>query len=123
MFDFVKRFLPRPSPRITPEFDQAILQKLEGQGKKAQSVVAEPAEPLEIPSKPALPGFQGMIRFELTLSADGQVVAVQMDGAPFAQVGELEAWAHAWTFRPASLEGQAHACRMVFEVHWTPEAS
>jgi hypothetical protein len=47
------------------------------------------------------------------------VVAVQMDGAPFAHVAALEAWASSWLFTPAKMEGKAHPCRMVFEVTWS----
>jgi hypothetical protein len=47
------------------------------------------------------------------------VKAVAMDGAPFEHVQALEAWAHAWKFHPAILDGKPHACRMVYEVSWS----
>jgi len=71
-----------------------------------------------MPEKPALAGFKGMVRLELTIDDAGKVVSVQMDGAPYGQVSILENWAHAWSFTPALMEGKAHPCRMVFEVTW-----
>ncbi len=119
----MKRLLSRllgsePGTSVQPQFDDAVARRLEAAGKVPQQVQARPAEPLEIPPKPELPEFRGMIRMELTLDEAGKVVAVAMDHAPFDHVTELEAWARAWSFTPALLEGQAHPCRMVFEVHW-----
>jgi hypothetical protein len=122
MLERLKRFWnPHPSP-VEPQFDEAVRWKLEREGKHPNVVMADAAEPLVIPVKPRLDGFTGMVRFEMTLSAEGQVQAVQMDGAPFNQVAALEAWAHAWTFKPALLEGKPHPCRMTFEVQWSQEA-
>jgi hypothetical protein len=42
-----------------------------------------------------------------------------MDHAPFNAVAELEGWARSWAFTPAILDGKAHPCRMVYEIHWT----
>lgn len=106
----------KPTPPVAPQFDDAVARRLADAGKSPETVQAVPAEPLEIPKKPDLPGFQGTVRLELTLDEKGVVRAVSMDGALPAHVGELEAWAHTWRFRPASMEGQAHPCRMVFEV-------
>lgn len=107
------------SPPVTPQLDETVAARLAAAGQHPDRVAAEAAEPKEIPAKPALDGFRGMIRFELTLDAQGQVVAVQMDGAPYDVVTALEAWAYGWSFTPARLEGRPHACRMVYEVHWS----
>ncbi|HJU83551.1 MAG TPA: hypothetical protein VJ600_05030 [Holophagaceae bacterium] len=117
LLDFLKR-KDRATP-VTPQMDRTVAQRLAAAGKDPATVQATPAEPLEIPSKPLLPGFEGMVRFELTIDDQGKVRAVAMDDAPPAFVSELEAWAHAWTFEPARMEGKAHPCRMVYEVHWS----
>ena len=110
---------PAPQlPPVKPEFDSSVAQRLAAAGKDPNQVEAIPAELLVMPEKPALEGFKGMVRLELTLDQGGQVVSVQMDGAPFAHISTVEAWAHAWTFSPAMMEGKAHPCRMVFEVSW-----
>lgn len=114
---FASLFRRSPTP-VTPQFDEAVARKLAAEGKAPTTLVAEAAEPSHIPAKPTLPGFSGMVRFELTMDAEGAVKAVQMEGAPFDHVAALEAWAYAWTFRPALLEGKPHPCRMVYEVHW-----
>ena len=121
MLERLKRFLnPVPhQPHVEPQLDEAVRKRLEGEGKNLNALVADAAEVLVMPPKPVLDGFLGMVRFEMTLSAEGQVKAVQMDGAPFNHVSELEVWAFAWTFKPALLDGRPHACRMVFEVHWS----
>lgn len=103
---------------VEPHLDDAVARRLEAAGKVPDRVQAVPAEPLEIPAKPELPGFEGMIRFELTLDRAGRVDAVALDRAPSAQRRALEAWARAWAFAPARLDGEAHPCRMVYEVHW-----
>lgn len=103
---------------VEPQFDEAVARRLEAAGKVPEQVQAQAAEPLEIPEKPPLAGFQGMVRFELTVDETGRVAAVAMDHAPYDRVTELEAWARSWSFRPAMLEGKAHPCRMVYEVHW-----
>ncbi|MFN8011196.1 MAG: hypothetical protein U0P81_07310 [Holophagaceae bacterium] len=107
-----------PSPGLEPRFDEAVARRLEAAGKAPGRVQATPAAPLEIPARPPLPGFQGRVRFELTLDAAGKVSGVAMDQAPAAHRGTLEAWTRAWTFAPASLDGRPHPCRMVYEVHW-----
>ncbi|MBK8727057.1 MAG: hypothetical protein IPL96_13705 [Holophagaceae bacterium] len=107
-----------PGASVAPQFDEAVARRLEAAGKVPDQVQAQPAEPMEIPVKPTLTGFQGMVRFELTLDDTGRVAAVAMDHAPYDRVTELEAWARSWSFRPAMLEGKAHPCRMVYEVHW-----
>ena len=117
MLDRLQRFL-KPS-RVQPQFDEEVRRKLEGEGRNPQALMADAAEPLVIPDKPDLEGFQGLIRLEMTLSAKGQVKAVQMEGAPFMHVAKVEAWAYAWTFKPALLDGKPHPCRMTFEVHWS----
>lgn len=104
---------------VTPQFDGSVAQRLAAAGKDPATVQATPAEPLEVPTKPQLPGFEGMVRFELTIDDQGKVRAVAMDDAPPAAVAELEAWAYAWTFTPARMEGRAHPCRMVYEVQWS----
>jgi hypothetical protein len=103
---------------VKPEFDSSVAQRLAAAGKDPNRVEAIPAELLEMPGKPELEDFKGMVRLELTLDEGGKVVSVQMDGAPFAHISTLEAWAHSWTFTPAKMEGKAHPCRMVFEVTW-----
>ncbi len=107
-----------PGAAVEPQFDEAVARRLEAAGKAPGQVQAQPAEPLEIPPKPALAAFSGLIRFELTLDERGRVMAVAMDHAPFEHVTALEAWARSWTFTPAALDGKAHPCRMVYEVHW-----
>ena len=109
---------PKAAP-VTPQFDEAVARRLAEAGKSPDKVQAVPAEPLDIPKKPRLPGFTGTVKLELTLDEAGAVRAVAMDGAQPAHVSELEAWAHAWRFRPASMEGTPHPCRMVFEVSWS----
>jgi len=95
-----------------------VAQRLAAAGKDPARVQARPAEPLEIPPRPALPGFAGTVSLELTLDAAGRVAEVRLDGAPEAVAAELAAWARRWRFTPARLEGQAHPCRMVFQVSW-----
>jgi hypothetical protein len=106
------------TPLVKPEFDASVAQKLAAAGKHPHRVEAIPAELLEMPEKPPLAEFKGVVRLELTLDEGGKVVAVQFDGAPFAHISILESWAHAWNFSPAKMEGKAHPCRMVFEVTW-----
>jgi hypothetical protein len=118
MFARLASLFRRPTPPVTPQFDEAVARKLTAEGKAPATLVAEAAEPSHIPPRPVLPGFSGLVRFELTMDAEGAVKAVQMDGAPFDHVTALEAWAYGWTFRPARLEGKPHPCRMVYEVHW-----
>lgn len=115
---FFERFR-RARPSVTPQFDDAVARRLAEAGKRADQVQAVPAEALEIPKKPDLPGFAGTVKLELTLDETGAVRAVAMDGAKASDVGQLEAWAHTWRFRPATMEGKAHPCRMVFEVSWS----
>ena len=115
---FARLFGASPPPGVEPRFDEPVARRLEAAGKVPGRVQATPAELREIPSRPPLPGFQGMVRFELTLDTAGRVSDVAMDQAPAAQRGMLEAWARSWTFSPASLDGQPHPCRMVYEVHW-----
>lgn len=110
-----------PEPSLKPEFDASVVQRLAAAGKDPHRVEAVPAELLEMPVKPALPGFSGMVRLELTMNESGKVVAVEMNGAPFECVSALESWAHTWAFAPARMEGKAHPCRMVFEVTWEPK--
>lgn len=119
MLERIKRFLTPTPPRVEPQLDEAVRKRLEGEGKNLNALLADAAEPLVIPPKPALEGFSGRIRLEMTLSAEGQVKAVQLEGAPYNQVAELETWAYAWTFKPAFLDGRPHACRMTFEVNWS----
>jgi hypothetical protein len=109
---------PRP-PAVQPQFDEAVARRLEAAGKVPDRLQAVSAEPVDIPPKPGLPGFTGMVRFELTLDETGRVLAVAMDHAPFNAVAELEGWARSWAFTPAILDGKAHPCRMVYEIHWT----
>ena len=116
---FLDRFRGAKATPVTPQFDEAVARRLEEAGKRPDQVQAVPAEPLEIPKKPELPGFTGLVKLELTLDEAGTVRAVSMDGARPAHVSDLEAWAHAWRFRPASMEGKPHPCRMVFEVSWS----
>ena len=112
-------FRSEREPPVKPEFDAAVAQRLAIAGKDPNRVEALPAELLELPGKPVLTGFQGMVRLELTLDEAGGVRSVQMDGAPFDHVATLESWAMGWTFSPAKMEGKAHPCRMVFEVSWS----
>jgi hypothetical protein len=107
-----------PAPAPEPQFDEAVARRLEAAGKVPGRVQAVAAEPVDIPPRPTLPGFRGMVRFELTLDAAGRVSGVAMDQAPAAHREALEGWARSWTFTPASLDGQPHPCRMVYEVHW-----
>lgn len=116
---FSRWFGSKPSPPPKPEFDSSVAQRLAAAGKDPHRVEALPAELLEMPRKPLLAGFKGMVRLELTLDETGRVRAVQMDGAPFDHVAVLEAWATSWTFAPAKMEGVPHPCRMVFEVSWS----
>ncbi len=109
---------PPEAPPAKPAFDASVAQRLAAAGKDPSRVEAIPAELLGMPEKPGMTGFTGMVRLELTLDEGGKVIAVQMDGAPYAHVAVLEAWAHAWTFSPARMEGKVHPCRMVFEVTW-----
>jgi hypothetical protein len=109
----------RARPSVTPQFDEAVSRRLAEAGKRADQVQAVPAEALEIPKKPDLPGFTGTVKLELTLDEAGAVRAVVLEGAKASDVGQLEAWAHTWRFRPATMEGKAHPCRMVFEVSWS----
>ena len=115
---FARLFGASPSSGVEPRFDEAVARRLEAAGKTPGRVQATPAEPQGIPPRPALPGFQGMVRFELTVDSAGRVSGVAMDQAPAAHRGALEAWARSWPFAPASLDGQPHPCRMVYEVHW-----
>jgi hypothetical protein len=117
MLERFKRFLNPASPK--PQFDEEVRQRLEREGRNPQTLVADAAEPLEIPPKPHLDGFAGLVRLDLTLDAAGVVQSVQMEGAPFNEVAQLESWAYAWTFKPALLDGKPHPCRMTFEVHWS----
>ena len=117
LLDRFRRAEPRSA--VAPQFDEAVARRLAEAGKHPDKVQAIPAEAVEIPRKPDLAGFQGTVRLELTLDEKGAVRAVSMDGAPAAHVGDLEAWAHGWRFRPASMEGKAHPCRMVFEVPYS----
>jgi hypothetical protein len=115
LLDRFRRKTPDP---VKPQMDGTVAQRLAAAGKNPDTIQAAPAEPLEIPLKPALPGFQGTVRFELTIDAQGKVRAVAMDDAPPAHITDLEAWAYAWTFEPARMENEAHPCRMVYEVSW-----
>lgn len=119
MKQLLSRWFGSRQERVEPRFDEAVARRLEAAGKVPERLQAVAAEPVEIPPKPALPGFAGMIRFELTLNERGQVAAVAMDHAPFDHVAALETWARGWTFTPAVLDGKAHPCRMVYEVNWT----
>ena len=116
---FLDRFRRAKAAPVTPRFDDAVARRLLEAGKSPEKVQAVPAEAVDIPKKPDLPGFTGLIRLELTLDATGAVRAVTMDQAPPEHVAALESWAHSWRFRPASMEGQAHPCRMVFEVPYS----
>jgi hypothetical protein len=116
LLDFFRR---KAAPEtITPQLDDTVAQRLAAAGKDPNKVEAVPAEPLEIPAKPALPGFAGTVRFELTIDETGKVRAVSMDDAPYAHVEPLEQWAYGWRFQPARMEGKTHPCRMVYEVSW-----
>jgi hypothetical protein len=112
-------FRSDPVPRLKPEFDASVAQRLTAAGKDPRRIEAIPAELVEMPEKPGLKGFQGTVRLELTLDEAGRVHSVQMDGAPFDHVATLESWALGWTFTPAKMEGKVHPCRMVFEVSWS----
>lgn len=114
------RLLKRPSAPegLVPALDDTIAQRLAAAGKDPAQVQAQPAEPLDIPPRPALPGFVGTVSLELTLGADGRVTEVRLEGAPEGAAADLAAWARRWRFSPARLEGEAHPCRMVFQVAW-----
>ncbi len=114
---FFERF--RRAKPVKPQFDSSVAKRLEEAGKRTDQVQAIPAEPSEIPPKPALVGFKGTVKLELTLDDQGVVRAVAMEGARAADVTELEAWAHGWRFTPARMDGKVHPCRMVFEVSWS----
>ena len=116
---FRRIFGSRPTPKMKPGFDSSVAQRLAAAGKDPNRVEAIPAELLEMPKKPALAGFKGTIRLELTLDAGGKVVSVEMDGAPYSQVSTLEAWAEKWIFTAAKMDGKAHPCRMVFQITWS----
>ena len=119
--NFMNRlFRSKAEPGLKPEFDASVAQRLAAAGKDPKRVEALPAELMEMPQKPSLSGFAGLVRLELTVDERGKVVAVEMDDAPFEHVTILESWAHDWTFTPAKMEGKAHPCRMVFEVTWGP---
>ncbi len=116
---FRRLFRSKSTSILEPQFDASVAQRLAAAGKDPHRVEAIPAALLEMPAKPALPGFAGLVRLELTLDVAGKVRAVQMDGAPFDQVSTLETWAEQWAFTPAKMEGEAHPCRMVFEITWS----
>ena len=110
---------PDPAPGPAPALDGTVAQRLAAAGKDPARVQAQAAEPLEIPPRPDLPDFSGTVSLELTLDATGRVTDVRMDGAPEAGATEVAAWARTWRFSPARLEGEAHPCRMVFQVRWS----
>lgn len=112
------RFLRRAVPVPAPALDDTVAQRLAAAGKDPARVQARPAEPLQIPPRPALPGFAGTVSLELTLDAEGRVVEVRLEGAPDGAAAELAVWARSWRFSPARLEDEAHPCRMVFQVAW-----
>ncbi len=118
---FLKSLFRRTPPEVpvTPELDAAVARKLAAEGKDPGSVASRAAEPREVPPRPDLGAFRGVVRFEMTLDARGEVKAVAMEGAPFDQVQILETWAYGWRFTPAILDGQPHPCRMVYEVSWS----
>jgi len=116
---FRRIFGSNATPLVKPEFDSFVAQRLAAAGKDPNRVEATPAELREMPEKPTMAGFKGMVRLELTLDGGGKVVSVQMDGAPFDHVSTLESWAENWTFIPAKMDGKAHPCRMVFEITWS----
>ncbi|HTL98576.1 MAG TPA: hypothetical protein VL181_07210, partial [Holophagaceae bacterium] len=76
---FFDRFRPAKAAPVTPQFDDAVARRLAEAGKQPGQVQAVPAEPLEIPKKPDLPGFRGLVKLELTLDEEGTVRAVSMD--------------------------------------------
>jgi hypothetical protein len=116
---FLSRLFRRnESPLPAPQLDEPVAQRLAREGKDLSQVDLAAAEPREIPAKPALPGFKGMVSFEMTIDTAGAVKAVAMTGAPYEHVQLLETWAYAWIFHPARMEGNPHACRMTFEVTW-----
>ncbi|WP_285724112.1 energy transducer TonB [Geothrix rubra] len=115
---WLTRLLRRSAPLPEPALDHSVAQRLAAAGKDPARVQAQPAEPLEIPARPLLPGFTGTVSLELTLDATGRVAEVRLEGGPPEAAAELTAWARAWRFSPARLEGQAHPCRMVFQVAW-----
>lgn len=108
----------RADPPPTPQLDASVSERLAAAGKDPTRVQATPAELLERPARPGLPGFTGLVSLELTLDAEGRVRDIRLEGGPAGAATELEAWARAWRFRPAQLEGRAHPCRMVFQVNW-----
>lgn len=113
---FLRRISAPDAP--IPVLDDRVAQRLAAAGKDPSRVPAQPAEPLEIPPRPALPGFAGTVSLELTLDATGRVAEIHLEGAREADAAELAAWARRWRFSPARLEGAAHPCRMVFQVSW-----
>lgn len=117
---FLKSLFRRTQPEshVTPELDEAVVRKLAAEGKDPGAVASRAAEPRQVPPRPELGGFKGSIRLVLTLDGLGDVKAVAMDGAPYEHVQVVEAWAYAWRFHPAILDGKPHACRMVYEVSW-----
>lgn len=116
---FLSRFFrPSPDPLPAPQLDEPVAQRLAREGKDPNQVDLAAAEPLQIPEKPPLKGFKGMVSFEMTIDATGTVKAVAMQGAPFEHVQALEAWSYGWRFQPARMEGKPHPCRMTFEVTW-----
>jgi hypothetical protein len=112
------RLFRSPAHLPTPQQDEDEAQRLAREGKDPGRVQAIPAEPLEIPQKPPLPGFRGTVKLELTMDATGTVKAVVGEGAPFEHVAVLERWAHDWRFQPARMDDRPHPCRMTFEVTW-----
>lgn len=130
---FLKSLFRRTTPEapVTPELDEAVARKLAAEGKDPTAVASRAAEPREVPPRPDLGGFRGVVRFVMTLDGLGDVKAVAMsidpwpglagqgDGAPIEHVQALEAWAYGWKFTPAILDGKPHACRMVYEVSWS----
>ena len=73
---FRRLFGSSPAPPVKPEFDSSVAQRLAAAGKDPARMEATPAELLEMPAKPALPGFKGMVRLELTIDAGGKVVVM-----------------------------------------------
>lgn len=115
---WLTRLLRRPAPLPEPALDDSVTRRLAAAGKDPARIQAQPAEPLEIPTRPTLPGFAGTVSLELTLDAEGRVVEVRLEGATPEDRPALAAWARTWRFSPARLEGAAHPCRMVFQVSW-----
>lgn len=117
---WLSRLLGRPDPPSAPVpvLDGSVSERLAAAGKDPARVQAAPAEPLEIPPRPDLPGFRGTVSLELTLDVEGRVREVRLEGAPAGAEAVLAGWARSWRFRPAVLDGQPHPCRMVFQVGW-----